>query len=94
MNNTKHTPGPWFVSRNSNYVRAESSKGWNIATIEDQPPYKEANAKLMAAAPELLKALNSLVLSVMAHPDYTGDENEEWTDLIETAEEAIKKATT
>lgn len=40
---------------------------------------------------DLAHALNSLKLSVTAHPDYTGEENEEWTDLVETAEEALAK---
>lgn len=57
---TKFTPGPWYISMNDNYVRAESSKGWNIAKIEDQPPYKEANARLIAAAPEMYKILDLL----------------------------------
>lgn len=37
----------------------------------------------------LRKALRSLVLSVTAHPDYTGEDNEEWTDLIDTANAAL-----
>lgn len=53
----------------------------------------EANARLIAAAPSLLKALMSLSLSVKAHPHYTGEENDEWTDIIETAEKAIRLAT-
>ena len=52
----------------------------------------KATDRLNAAAPELLHRLNSLVLSIMAHPDYTGEENEEWTDLVELAKEAILKA--
>ena len=38
---------------------------------------------------KLVDALNSLVLSVKAHPDYTGEENDEWTDLVEIAEELL-----
>lgn len=44
------------------------------------------------AVADLRHALNSLILSVKAHPDYTGEENEEWTDLVEIAEDAMKKA--
>ena len=53
-----------------------------------------ANAKLIAAAPELLGRLKSLVLSVKAHPNYIfGEEGDEWHDIVGLAEEAIKKAT-
>jgi len=53
-----------------------------------------ANTRLIAAAPELLNRLNSLVLSVKAHPDYQfGEEGDEWHDIVSLAEETIKKAT-
>lgn len=54
----------------------------------------ESNAKLIAAAPDLLHRLNSIVLSVKAHPDYVnGKEGDEWHDIVELAEQTIKKAT-
>lgn len=40
---------------------------------------------------KLREALNSLVLSVKAHPDYTGEDNDEWTDLVRIAEQALLK---
>lgn len=54
----------------------------------------ESNAKLIAAAPDLFKALNSIVLSVKSHPDYVfGKDEDEWHDIISISEKAIKKAT-
>lgn len=54
---------------------------------------EEYNAKLIAAAPTLLHRLNSLILSVKAHPDYIfGEDGDEWHDLISLSEEAINKA--
>lgn len=54
---------------------------------------ENANAKLIAAAPDLFKALNSIVLSVKSHPDYVfGKDEDEWHDLISISEKAIKKA--
>lgn len=58
---SKHTPGPWI--ENYQYgLRIESEKehgivndGWIIAQLEGSD--KEANAKLIAAAPEMLEAL-------------------------------------
>lgn len=53
-----------------------------------------ANGELIASAPELLDRLSKLVLSVKAHPDYVnGEDGDEWHDIIDLAEETIKKAT-
>lgn len=52
----------------------------------------KANAYLIASAPELLKRLNSLVLSIKAHPDYQTGLNQEFIDLVSLAEEAISQA--
>lgn len=81
-----HTPGPWFASSQNKYVRYKTSKGWNICSIEDQPPFTEANAKLIAAAPDLLAALKHAVLSLELHTAPNSPE------LI-NARAAIKKAT-
>lgn len=56
----KHTPGPWYLSPKKIYVRAEGVHGWNICTIEDQPPYTEANAELIASAPQLAEQVKQL----------------------------------
>ena len=51
----------------------------------------EANAKLMAAAPDLLEALNNLVLAsdLSSNSPVVGN----WNELINNAKNAIKKAT-
>tara|TARA_R110000851_G_scaffold12260_1_gene42763 strand:- start:1 stop:363 length:363 start_codon:yes stop_codon:yes gene_type:complete len=49
-----------------------------------------ANAKLIAAAPELLKALKSCVMSMQAHPDC--EENSEFEGFVNNGWEAINKA--
>jgi hypothetical protein len=62
---TKHTPGPWFVGYGTHscavYMKPVS-EGWlvrdQIARFDrDGNGEGEANAKLIAAAPELLAAL-------------------------------------
>lgn len=83
----KHTPGPWYSSPNGNYVRATGIHGWNICMIEDQPPYTEANTKLIAAAPELLQALNALTNYVRDNFNVRGD------NILSIADAAISKAT-
>ncbi|MDH6308083.1 hypothetical protein M2451_002602 [Dysgonomonas sp. PFB1-18] len=51
-----------------------------------------ANANLIAAAPELLKTLQGMQLSMMAHPDYVSGENQEFIDYVDIAQEVINKA--
>lgn len=59
-----HTPGPWMVSPVSTYVVCPVSNpkfGICITNDEDEStPQDGANARLIAAAPELLDALRIL----------------------------------
>jgi hypothetical protein len=61
----KHTKGPWYVSGDE--VCADTDKGQaELATVHDECEYqprlpKEANARLMASAPEMLEALEELM---------------------------------
>ena len=62
----KHTPGPWFLSPDE-HEDEPFNGAWNITvpnrTIASVAPYdfaddtNEANARLIAAAPEMLEAL-------------------------------------
>lgn len=78
MSKKAHTPGPWRIERGKKYGdfliwsahgETEVSSHW-IATLkcESCPAHEEGNARLIAAAPDLLealeachKALNSIV---------------------------------
>jgi hypothetical protein len=91
-----HTPGPWSVCHNSWETSSVYTKGFCIAECpiaqeaeEDNQAHweaiKEANARLIAAAPELLEALIE-----------TLDALECWTSTdvrIAQARAAIAKAT-
>ena len=97
---TKFTKGEWELDRD--FIYTELSEvicdidpiGVSKKVFTRSKEEAIANAKLIAAAPELLDRLNSLVLSVKAHPDYQfGEEGDEWHDIVSTAEETIKKAT-
>lgn len=55
MSNAKHTPGPWIASK-MGYISTVDRKSF-IATSCSANDNDEANARLIAAAPELLEAL-------------------------------------
>lgn len=88
----KHTPGPWFVDHKSPFlVRAgDDIDGRHIAHIGPAnytPRFDvdEPNAKLIAAAPDLLEALEYCL-------DCLGDEFALPSDCQSTARAAIARA--
>ena len=88
-NDTKHTPGPW---KNTNYQTHPNFQVLDNGNAFVAEASTEANARLIAAAPELLEALSKLVLHVghyssmpHAHPDAARD--------MANARAAIAKAT-
>ncbi len=67
---TNHTPGPWYVTgRLTRYVEARIDGGLIQEVAACGPteadggygPHQEANARLIAAAPDLLEALEMLI---------------------------------
>lgn len=92
-NEMKHTPGPWFVE--PKYRSIESEQG-HIATVgfmdmslEDQRQ-KEANAYLIAAAPEMRKLLGYIEARL---PDIVKNKAlDEAYDLWERVRDTIAKA--
>ena len=91
---TKHTPGEWTQSKfaNGNIVSKETGRlvancmGYST-NMDNGEHIKEslANAKLIAAAPELLEALKNCLFGV--------EKMIGWEEVSEQAKEAIKKAT-
>lgn len=56
---TKHTPGPWTIGRNqAGHNAIWAMNALPIAQIHYVVGDGDANARLIAAAPELLEALN------------------------------------
>lgn len=87
----KFSKGKWRISNAGLFIESENGV---IAAISLSAQENINNAKLIAAAPDLLHRLNSIVLSVKSHPDYVnGQEGDEWHDIVELAEQTIKKAT-
>lgn len=90
---TKHTPGPWkVIDRRPHFGIVQVGKGGVIATIPSNTiksnDEKQANAALIAAAPELLEALIDIV---QAHDVKMGKSAIELR--ISLARAAIAKAT-
>ena len=89
---TKHTPGPWMFdatlkgdgSFGGSYIVSNNAKRtWPLAEV-----YREDNARLIAAAPDLLEALKALVADLKP---YMGQGRMD--DKIRNAIAAIAKAT-
>ncbi len=64
---TKHTPGPWKIDENNELPLAviqdhEEGQGiCELETVSFDTDETQANARLIAAAPELLEACKNLV---------------------------------
>ena len=100
---TKHTPGPWYVSTPgrtdvlyvgpvavSSHRTALGSGASNpecLSHIDDDSLH--ANANLIAAAPDLIEALSSLISQINGFQECNGDKD---FDLVDSLA-AIAKAT-
>lgn len=91
-NDTKHTPGPWHcddVHPDSGSIMIGSAKDWVCVMCHKPDDYAAergddeenerqtlSNARLIAAAPELLEALKNLVAAYDSaiHDEYDGTE--------------------
>lgn len=64
MSETKHTPGPWTTKPETDYVPAQIwAEGRQLAEVYGESrEIRARNARTMAAAPELLDALEELMM--------------------------------
>lgn len=107
---TIHTPGPWHVNTcpNPDYLRVSNDTGKltivNVSVPESIPlSERNANAHLIAAAPELLEALEQLLLDNTLEAelirlnhkrdDTMDDQDARFLWAIQKAKAAIAKAT-
>ena len=102
---TNFTGGEWKVKNSPQYhepksstieIHSKRSQGW-IAKIQNTGVirHKEglANAKLIAAAPDMFNALEELLAQVKQFTDGNIGEQDYFRDEIYNAKKAIKKAT-
>ena len=99
---TKHTPGPWFIWEGGAYagrpevkkrgeLRGYDAKICEIDDIDGTVRSRKANARLIAAAPDLLEALQVMVRDYGAARASCGDL--EMSPALFQAQRAITKAT-
>jgi hypothetical protein len=75
MKTHTHTAGPWYpvtLGASPDYAWAIDSELVEIARLSEWPDHKaeaEANARLIAAAPEMLEALQSLTHPMASDED-------------------------
>ena len=93
---TRHTPGPWNVSQNvTRHVIGPEGGVVACAELTWTNEITEANARLIAAAPNLLKALTDLIANQDATWVAAGFTHEQIKAMpyLKPAREAIAKAT-
>ena len=79
-----HTPGPWTVTPDS-FVMAGSRPSIGVARIITHAQEFVANARLIAAAPDLLEACRAVLLARIVCP-------EDMSAEVELVRAAIAKA--
>jgi hypothetical protein len=112
MSETKYTPGPWYLStedgRDDRITGSLSRTGtpWIAEVIDGLPPgMARANAHLIAAAPDLLAALEALSSNPCINlgdliyqvreregKGWDGPAVTAWGEAVEKAKAAINKA--
>ncbi len=95
---TQHTQGPWFIQHWDNFpdqtVISDETNTRCLAVIDKVDEQDEANARLIAAAPELLEALEKC-LETMQWALSEGGNMTKYAcqDLQDIIKDAIAKAT-
>ena len=94
--NTKHTPGPWHVGKRFPAGAIYDAKGGEVCGFSNllHPAEIAANARLIAAAPDLADALRVIIKQAettrLAFPNAAG--RDDWQQVILIARAALAKA--
>jgi hypothetical protein len=88
----KHTPGPWTISESATHVTVRNREGDAVFHDDKRLDGVLGDAHLIAAAPELLEALEDLVC--LAERAMRESESGEWMvdEELRDARDAIEKA--
>lgn len=103
----KHTPAPWQAENyewdGDDLIRIQNASGASIAIVTNWEPSDEANARLIASAPEILEALIKTVSrlkitqdfieqQIPVRDEYQSQKYARITDCIIDAQKIIAKA--
>lgn len=100
----KHTPGPWYALRGQRNISIRHKTGdkllpmVNVASVRGyfptDCPYgsSEANARLIAAAPELLEAAKLVLEWYEAEDNHSGTDFYQRMQMCRDSEDAIRAA--
>ena len=86
MSQLQHSPGPWTYDEESEYVR--DAEGSLVADVMPSPHH--GDARLIAAAPDMLRLLRVLVEMSESGAD-TKDEWYVWRDAMQDAKALIAR---
>lgn len=86
-----HTKGPWGINKFGNVTGADGVTFCTFTCSPNVYPEMMDKAKLIAAAPELLEALEAFVEAYKDHPERLGAGSKAAQHLTK-AKELIKKA--
>ena len=98
--NVQHTPGPWkygHLGTDAFWIGPDYDKT-PVAHVEHDTvnarDNSRENARLLAAVPELLAALNAILTeeTVPVHTGYDHSQNYIWTDAVLTDSDAFRLA--
>lgn len=97
-NKVKHTPGPWTTAKQQNNlpgIYGGMGGHLHIAEISGIEGESDGNAALIAAAPDLLDALENAVYlaNIYAKKDGDGLMVSAFQDILNRGQKAISKAT-
>jgi hypothetical protein len=88
--NTKHTAGEWHAHDGQIYPQETGKTLALIPYFDKENKEHEANAKLIAAAPELLQALETLLKSYAADFEQITGAPLNQTEAVKQAQAAIR----
>lgn len=93
MGEMKPTPGPWKVSQNvSRHVVGPTGGVIASAELSCKQEISEANARLIAAAPELLEAAKLVLEWYEAEDNHSGTDFYQRMQMCRDSEDAIRAA--
>lgn len=86
---TYYTSGPWTYTQGAGRWVIDSSHAHAIACTAGYEPMNEANARLIAASPDLLENLQEAILWAESEPT----DNQTYREAIARMRAAVVKAT-